>query len=134
MDALNPTRQVALIRKARSGGNLGKAELPIPNHFDCPSQPQMNDVAMWAHADGSGEGTGKMELAAIRHFRKRRDVERFVQMFGDEILQSPEKVGGQRAVRLRLGPDRVTCGKGVDKLACGLIPEHRPVRITFLAF
>ena len=123
MDALNPPRQMALIRKARSYGNLGKAELPVPNHFDRPSQSQMNDVAMRTHADGSSEGAGKMELAAVRHFRKPRDVKRFVQMFEDELLQPIENVRGQGSVRLRFGPCRVTCSKDVDKLACGLIPE-----------
>ena len=76
MHAANPTRQMALIREACFCGNLGKAEFPVANHFDRPSQSQMDDIAMRAHADGSGEGAGKMELAAIRHFRKRRDVER----------------------------------------------------------
>ena len=79
---------MALIRKTRFCGNLGKAEFPIPNHFDRPSQPQMNDIAMRAHADGAGEGAGKMELAAVGHFRKRRDVERLVQMFEDETLSA----------------------------------------------
>ena len=125
---------MALIGKAGFRRNLGETEFSIANQFDSTLQSQMNDIAMRAHADGSGEGAGKMELAAIGHFRKRRDVKRFVQMFEDELLQPLENVRGQRAVRLRLGPHRVTRGKDVDKLACGLIPEHRPVRITFPAF
>ena len=76
MDASNPARQMALIGKARLCGNLGKADFSIPNHFDRPSQSQMNDVAMRADADGPGEGAGKMELAAVRHSRERRDVKR----------------------------------------------------------
>jgi hypothetical protein len=132
MDAPNPARQMALIRKACRCGNLGKAEFSIPNQFDRTPQSQMNDVAMRAHADGSGEGAGKMELTAIGHFRERRDIKGFVQMFEDEILQPLENVRVQRTVRFRFGPPRVTCGKGVDKLACGLVPEHRPARITFL--
>src|SRR5262245_54633752 len=114
MDAANPPRQMALIGKAGFYGNLGKAEFPVPNHFDRPSQSQMNDVAMRADADGSGEGAGKMELAAVRHFRKRRDIKRLVQMFEDELLQPLENVGAQRAVPLRPGPHRVTCGKDVN--------------------
>ena len=134
MDAANPARQMALIRETRSCGNLGKAEFPVSNHFDRPSQSQMNDVAMRAHADRSGEGARKMELAAVRHFRKRRDVKWFVQMFENEILQPLENVEGQRAVPLRADPNRVTCRKNVDKLAGGLIPEQRAVRMTLLAF
>jgi hypothetical protein len=125
---------MALIREARFCGNLGKAEFPVPKHFDRPTQSQMNDVAMRTHADGASEGAGKMELTAVRHFRKGCDVKRFVQMFEDELLQPLENVRGQQAVRLRPGPHRVTCGKDVDKMACGLIPEHRPLRITFPAF
>jgi hypothetical protein len=49
MDAPNPPRQVALIREARSYGNLGKVEFPIPNHFDRTPQSQggmrSNDVS-----------------------------------------------------------------------------------------
>ena len=86
MDASDPARQMALISKTRFSGNLGKAEFPVSNHFDRPLQTEMNDVAMRAHADGSGEGAGKMELAAVRHSRKRRDVKRFIQMFEDELL------------------------------------------------
>jgi len=86
MDASNPARQMALISKTRFCGNLGKAEFPVSNHFDRPLQTEMNDVAMRAHADGPGEGAGKMELAAVRHSRKRRDVKRFIQMFEDELL------------------------------------------------
>ena len=117
---------MALIGKTRLSGNLGKAEFSFPNQFDRPLQSQMNDVAMRAHADGSGERTREMKLTAVRHFRKRRDVEGVVEMFEDELLQPLEDVGGQQAIRLRLGPNRVTCGKGVDELARGLIPEHRP--------
>src|SRR5215471_8121638 len=98
MDAANPARQMALIRKTRFCGNLGKAEFPVSNHFDRPSQPQMNDVAMRAHADGPGEGAGKMKLAAVRHSRKRRDIKRFIQMLEDELLQPLENVSGQRSV------------------------------------
>jgi hypothetical protein len=94
MDAANPARQMALIRKTRFCGNLGEAEFRVPNHFDRPSQSQMNDVAMRADADGPGEGAGKMELATVRHFRKRRDVKRFVQMFEDKLLQPIENVRG----------------------------------------
>ena len=108
MHAANPTRQMALIRETCFCGNLGKAEFPIPNHFDRPSQSQMDDVTMRAHADRSGKGAGKMELAAVRHFRKRRDVKWFVQMFEDEILQPLENVDGQRTVRLHPDPQRVT--------------------------
>src|SRR5215471_21218296 len=111
MDASNPARQMALIRKTRFCANLGKAEFPLSNHFDRPLQSEMNDVAMRAHADGSGEGAGKMELAAVRHSRKRRDVKRFIQMLEDELLQPIEHVGGQRGVPLRPGPHRVTSGK-----------------------
>lgn len=46
MDASHPACQMALIGKARLCGNLGKAEFPIPNHFDRPSQSQMNDAAI----------------------------------------------------------------------------------------
>ena len=49
---------MALVRKTRFCSNLGKAEFPIANHFDRPSQPQMNDIAMRAHSDGAGEGAG----------------------------------------------------------------------------
>ena len=101
MDASNPARQMALICKTRFCGNLGKAEFSISNHFDRPSQSQMNDVAVRAHADGPGEGARKMELAAVRHSRKRRDVKRFIQMFEDELLQPFENVGGQRSGTLR---------------------------------
>src|SRR5215470_16255182 len=134
MDASNPARQMALISKTRFCGNLGKAELSVSNHFDRPLQTEMNDVAMRAHADGSGEGAGKMELAAVRHSRKRRDVKRFIQMFEDELLQPFENAGGQRSATVRPRPHRVTCGKDVDELARGLIPEQRPARIPFLAF
>ena len=106
MDAPHPARQMALIGKARLCGNLGKADFSIPNQFDRPLQSQMNDVAMRAHADGPGEGAGKMELTAVRHLRKRRDVKWFVQMFEDEIPQPLENVGGQRAVPLLPGPVR----------------------------
>jgi hypothetical protein len=78
MDAPNPARQMAPIRKARCCGNLGKAEFSIPNHFDRPSQSRMNDITIRAHADGSGEGARKMKRTAVGHFRKRRDVEGFV--------------------------------------------------------
>ena len=71
MDASNPARQMALIRKTGFCSNLGKAEFPVSNHFDRPLQSQMNDVAMRAHADGSGEGARKMKLAPVRHFRER---------------------------------------------------------------
>src|SRR5215471_13129483 len=126
MDASNPARQMALIRKTRFCGNLGKAEFPVSNHFDRPLQSEMNDVAMRADANGPGEGAGKMELAAVRHFRKRRDVKRFVQMFEDELLQPIENVRGQWSVPLRPCPHRITCGKNVDESARGLIPEQRP--------
>src|ERR1700757_1544079 len=126
MDALNPARQMALIGKARFGRDLGKTEFSFAYHFDCALQSQMNDVTMRAHADGAGEGAGKMELAAVRHFRKRRDIERFVQMLEDELFQPLEDVRGQQAVWLRPGPRRVPCGKDVDELARGLVPEHRP--------
>ena len=76
MDAPNPARQMALIRKTRFCSNLRETEFPVSNHFDRPSQSQMNDVAMRADADRSGEGAGKMELAAVRHSRERRDVKR----------------------------------------------------------
>ena len=85
MDAPHPARQMALIGKARLCGDLGKAEFSVANQFDRTLQSQMNDVTMRGHADGSGEGAGKMELAAMGHFRKRRDVERFVEMFEDEL-------------------------------------------------
>jgi hypothetical protein len=114
MDTTNPARQMALIRKTRFCGNLGKAEFPVSNHFDRPSQSQLNDVAMRAHTDGSGEGAGKMELAAVRHSRKRRDVKWFIQMFEDKLLQSLEDVSGQQTVRFRPGPHRVTCSKDVE--------------------
>ena len=58
-----------------------------------------------------------MELTAVRHFRKRRDVKRFVQMFEDEILQPFENARVQETVPFRLDPHRVTCGKDIDKLA-----------------
>src|SRR6516165_9627896 len=134
MDASNPARQMALIRKTRFCSNLSETEFSVPNHFDRPLQSQMNHVAMRAHADGPGEGAGKMELAAVRHSRKRRDVKWFIQMFEDELLQPFENVGGQRSVPLRRGPHRVTCGKDVDESARGLIPEQRPARVTSLAF
>ncbi len=75
-----------------------------------------------------------MELAAMGHFRKRRDVERFVEMFEDVCLQPPENVRGQGAVRLRPGPHHVTRGEGVDELTRGLIPEQRPVWMTLATF
>src|SRR5215831_19164977 len=134
MDAPNPARQMALIRKTRFYSNLSETEFSIPNHLDRPLQSEMNDVAMRAHADGSGEGARKMELAAVRHSRKRRDVKRFVQMLEDELLQPIENVGGQRGVLLRPSPHRVTSGNGVDESARGLIPEQRPARVTSLAF
>jgi hypothetical protein len=58
-----------------------------------------------------------MELTAVRHFRKRRDFKRFVQMFEDEILQPFENARVQETVPFRLDPHRVTCGKDIDKLA-----------------
>src|SRR5215475_10370526 len=115
MDASNPARQMALIRKTRLCGNLGETEFSIPNHFDRPPQSEMNDVAMRTDTDGPGEGAGKMELAAVRHSRERRDVKRLVQMFKDELLQPIENVRGQRSVPLRPRPHRVTCGKHVDE-------------------
>src|SRR5215471_13208869 len=117
MDASNPARQMALIRKTRFCANLGKAEFPLSNHFHRLLQSEMNEVAMRAHADGPGEGAGKMELAAVRHSRKRRDVKRFIEMFEDGLLQPIENVGSQRSVALRLGPHRVTGGKDVDESA-----------------
>jgi hypothetical protein len=54
-----------------------------------------------------------MELTAVRHFRKRRDVKRFE----DEILQPFENARVQETVPFRLDPHRVTCGEDIDKLA-----------------
>jgi hypothetical protein len=85
VDAPNPARQMALIGKAGFRRNLRETEFSIPNQFDSTLQSQVNDIAIRAHADRSGEGAGKMELAAMGHFRKRRDVERFVEMFEDEL-------------------------------------------------
>lgn len=86
MDAPDPACQVALIGKTRCCGNLGKADFSMPDHFDGTLQAQMNDVTVRADADGFGERAGKMKLAAVGHFRKRRHVKGFVQMFRDEFF------------------------------------------------
>ncbi len=52
MDAPNPAGQVALVGEARSCGDLGKADISIPHHFNRMLQPQMNHVAIRTDADG----------------------------------------------------------------------------------
>ena len=66
VDAPNPARQMALIRKTRFCGNLGKAEFSIPNHFDRASQSQMNDVAMQRSGPATRTRHGSTAPAATR--------------------------------------------------------------------
>jgi hypothetical protein len=92
MDAPNPTRQMTLIREACFYGNFRETEPSFSNHFNRPLQPKMGNVAVWADTNRSSEDARKMELTPVCHFREGCDIEGFVQMRANEILQPLEHV------------------------------------------
>ena len=97
VNAADPARQMALVGKARTCGDFGKAQSPVANELDRTLQSQMHDIAMRRDADGSREDPGEVKRAAPRYVGQRGDLDRLVEM-GDDIVPEPlEHVFAQHA-------------------------------------
>ena len=134
MNAANPARQVALVREAGSCGDLGKAKSPVSNQVDRPFQSKMNDILIWADANGSRKSAREVVLAEACHSGERRNVERLIEMLEDEIPETVEHALAQRPASLRLDPRRVRGCQGVDEAARDLVPKDGSARVPVFAF
>src|SRR5215475_3881186 len=82
IDALDPSAQVALIGKARRGGDVGERQVRVAEHPERMLQTKLHEVLIRAHADGAAKDSreGRAELAG--NVRDRIDFDRVAQMRG----------------------------------------------------
>ena len=97
VDAPNPAREVALVGEACGGRDFRQSMATVAHKLEGALQAQMHDIAVWSHADRSGEHARKVERAAAGNFSKRANLDWLVEMGNDIVPEPTEYVLAQLA-------------------------------------
>ena len=130
MDATNPTRQVALVRKTGPSRDFGQPKLPGPNKLGRSLHAQMYDVTMWGEANRLCKHPREVERAAPGNARELIDLDLFVNVGKDLIFEPLEDRFTQCASRPRGDRGTVTSKQIVDEVAGSLVPEERSIGVV----
>ena len=97
MNPPHPSREVTLVGKTSSNGDLPQFAASIANELDRALQSEVHHVAMGRHPDGAAEHPGEVKRAPRREAREGGHLDGLVQVGHDVVPDPGEHVSTQGA-------------------------------------